>query len=1137
MAEEDENPQTPVIPDPSPTNPRDEATSSSHHDDNGALSPEDFMDSVAVSISSQPIDNSDPAVWGALTAVSDIACKRHQGINILLTSDEHCIGRLVDDKRFQIESNAVSANHCRIYRKRGAAEDAENPSTFSTFLQDTSTNGTYLNWEKLTKTSPEAKLHHGDIISFAAPPQHELAVAFVFREVFTSNSLNDGALVKRKADEIVSERKRLKSVGVGAPEGPSLDDFQSPQRSNTELRSQLESQVLTVDTLCNENRVAFEFHESDDASTQCSKVGSEPVMDYSSEFTTHKIFKSREALLLWVREVGRRNGFFVVIKTSDAGDSYKRPRITFGCERSGYHRDTRRNKEGNSKKKLKMFGTKKCGCPFALKGQKLATDDDWALQVLCGVHNHPIAEHLVGHSYAGRLSEEETSLLVDMSKSLVRPKEILVTLKQRDALNATTMKTIYNARHRYKVVEKARRSQMQLLLDQLVQYKYIEQHRSCENSEIVTDLFWAHPVGLELLRAFPRVLIMDCTYKTNRYRLPLLEIVGVTSTEMTFSVAFAYLQHEQEDNYAWALGVLRSLMDECALPDVIVSEREMDLMNAIDSVFPTTRHLLCRWHINKDVMAKCKKSFETEDKWDKFINQWNMVVLSSTEGEYIQQLATFNKEFSTYPEALEYVTSSWLDTYKNRFVAAWTDTCMHCGNATTNRAEGSHAKLKRQLGSSQGSFESSWTKIHSLIELQHADIKSSFEKSLTIQHNLKPIEFKELWGRISASALDMILVEMKRASFVGCDVVVCGCVFRRTYGLPCAHEIADYMRDGRSIPLYVIHPHWRKLDMVPTPKSSTIDCQPELDLIAQRFNECDSTTKLQLLKKLRELVTSTDSTSLTQQKMKSKTQGRKNSKIDTSTHRDPCASELVAYGQDSRADVMAAIPEVSVKPKRRPKEKVYRTRTLKSILYVDAFPVGLRPYFRHVKDVAADGNCGFRVIGGLMGFGEEGWLQVRKDLLSELHSHADLYRQLYGTQDRVDGLTHTLSDFEVCPGYDRWMIMPDMGHLISSCYNVVLCHLSLKQCLTFLPLRSEPIPTSSRKEITIGFVNDNHFVEVFLLPGHPVPPIAANWHRHHIPCAEGWDTAYNHRIQHFQDIVGSDVVTRETIELELENGH
>ena len=35
-----------------------------------------------------------------------------------------------------------------------------------------STNGTYLNWEKLRKNSAEAKVGHGDIISFAAPPQH-----------------------------------------------------------------------------------------------------------------------------------------------------------------------------------------------------------------------------------------------------------------------------------------------------------------------------------------------------------------------------------------------------------------------------------------------------------------------------------------------------------------------------------------------------------------------------------------------------------------------------------------------------------------------------------------------------------------------------------------------------------------------------------------------------------------------------------------------------------------------------------------------------------------------------------------------------------------------------------------------------
>ncbi|KAH7522783.1 hypothetical protein FEM48_Zijuj07G0175000 [Ziziphus jujuba var. spinosa] len=40
---------------------------------------------------------------------------------------------------------------------------------------------------------------------------------------------------------------------------------------------------------------------------------------------------------------------------------------------------------------------------------------------------------------------------------------------------------------------------------------------------------------------------MDLTYKINRYHLPLLEIVDVTSTKLTFFVAFVYLESKRED--------------------------------------------------------------------------------------------------------------------------------------------------------------------------------------------------------------------------------------------------------------------------------------------------------------------------------------------------------------------------------------------------------------------------------------------------------------------------------------------------------------------------------------------------------------------------------------------------------------
>ncbi|XWS45957.1 hypothetical protein CRYUN_Cryun14cG0023800 [Craigia yunnanensis] len=125
-----------------------------------------------------------------------------------------------------------------------------------------STNGTYLNWERLRTNGPELRIQHGDIISFSAPPQHELAFAFVYREVLRSAHSAEGACAKRKAEEPACENKRLKGIGIGAPEGPiSLDDFRSLQRSNRELRRQLEDQVLTIDTLRNENRATVERHE------------------------------------------------------------------------------------------------------------------------------------------------------------------------------------------------------------------------------------------------------------------------------------------------------------------------------------------------------------------------------------------------------------------------------------------------------------------------------------------------------------------------------------------------------------------------------------------------------------------------------------------------------------------------------------------------------------------------------------------------------------------------------------------------------------------------------------------------------------------------------------------------------------
>ena len=82
---------------------------------------------------------------------------------------------------------------------------------------------------------------------------------------------------------------------------------------------------------------------------------------------------------------------------------------------------------------------------------------------------------------------------------------------------------------------------------------YVHWSRFEEGTKVVQDLFWTHLVSVKLLNTFNIVLVMDSTYKINRYRMPLLKVVGVTSTGLTFSVAFMLLASEHQHNSVWAL--------------------------------------------------------------------------------------------------------------------------------------------------------------------------------------------------------------------------------------------------------------------------------------------------------------------------------------------------------------------------------------------------------------------------------------------------------------------------------------------------------------------------------------------------------------------------------------------------------
>ncbi|KAB8090004.1 hypothetical protein EE612_015058 [Oryza sativa] len=227
------------------------------------VSPEE-MRAVARKFAEQPVQNPDDGVWAVLTAISKNARLRPEGMNILLSADEHYIGRAVQESSFKISSLQISGKHCKIYRDTVLGELNRNEPV-PVFLKDSSSNGTFINWTRLKKISPPTKLNHGDIISFVSAPHDNTSFAFVYREVnAVSRAENEVTILKRKSEDIHSERKRLKGLGIGSSDGPvSLDDVRRLEKSNAELREQLEEHVVTIETLRTQIKISEAQHEKE----------------------------------------------------------------------------------------------------------------------------------------------------------------------------------------------------------------------------------------------------------------------------------------------------------------------------------------------------------------------------------------------------------------------------------------------------------------------------------------------------------------------------------------------------------------------------------------------------------------------------------------------------------------------------------------------------------------------------------------------------------------------------------------------------------------------------------------------------------------------------------------------------------
>ena len=231
--------------------------------------------------------------------------------------------------------------------------------------------------------------------------------------------------------------------------------------------------------------------------------------DYSEYFTTEQVFASKEIGHLWALNVAKQHKFMISIGRSVPSKPGQSGKIQIICEKGGSHRPKGVGVRSNTK-------SKKTGCKFQLKLMENRVEENWRLVVVCGLHNHPIGDSLVGNAFAGRPTPDQKKKVREMVLSHCSPNQIYTEIN-KDPGSCTKKNQVYNLVRHIREEEMEGRTVVQEFFHQCKESNYFMEYRpSATNPSIIGDLFFASPESMKLLKAFPYVLLMDSTYSTNR---------------------------------------------------------------------------------------------------------------------------------------------------------------------------------------------------------------------------------------------------------------------------------------------------------------------------------------------------------------------------------------------------------------------------------------------------------------------------------------------------------------------------------------------------------------------------------------------------------------------------------------------
>ncbi|KAL6585438.1 hypothetical protein OROMI_002082 [Orobanche minor] len=223
-------------------------------------------------------------------------------------------------------------------------------------------------------------------------------------------------------------------------------------------------------------------------------------------------------------------------------------------------------------------------------------------------HTHETGCNLKENRY---LTPSDKLNLVEMTDAGIRPCRALDYLEH---ISGGAGKLSFNKKDAYNYLDKRHRDMIRggdvntaisLLEGIQISDKGFVYKFNTDVDGALTSLFWCDSMSKVEFESFGDVLCMDSTYKTNTYRFPLILFIGVDNHYNTCLFGAAVLYNETISSYRWLLRSFKKAMGN-KIPDVVLTDQDAAMVEAISKEWHGARHRLCSWHLFRNAAQHVK---------------------------------------------------------------------------------------------------------------------------------------------------------------------------------------------------------------------------------------------------------------------------------------------------------------------------------------------------------------------------------------------------------------------------------------------------------------------------------------------------------------------------------------------------